>query len=255
MPNDESSKWWLQGQFAERWQKPDASPQTANSSHKSENSPWWHSHLKPQDLALPVEPPVNNEFHENLIATFGWKLHLNFDAQNPKNKSNIEALRLFLSQLKNDGSIAHYKIGDGGGKADDQPGKEATVYVGSRKKAKEAAKKILDNKTVKEFLLPAEDSTLIDDVPYDSLTGDFLISEDSVASIDKLPSNLSYLIMGRFDISKKNPDFHQYGGHGIPLLKVDAPVPWDPREPAERINNKRKAYKALVKEYGTFFTG
>ena len=70
------------------------------------------------------------------------------------------------------GAVKGFKIGDGGGKEWDQPGKESTVYVGSKDKTKLLAQFL--SQELKDLLLPPEGDALVDDIPMaDNVMGRF----------------------------------------------------------------------------------
>lgn len=119
----------------------------------------------------------------------GWKLHLNFDAQNA---TTVQTVRTFLEALARHGAITTFKIGHGGGKADDAPGKESTVYIGHRDKAKMVALQI--DRSLASVLEAPEGDALKDDIPFASR------------------------VMGRFAVNRLDSQFHQYGAKGHPIL-------------------------------------
>lgn len=159
----------------------------------------------------------------------GWKLHLNFD---PDNKFNVWRIENFLETLEIQGKISAFKIGHGGGKADGAPGKEATVYVGAKDDATELAK-IIEERLSPELLIP-EGDTLEDDIPFS----------------DK--------VMGRFELVKFDPDFHQYGKEGVPFLIEDVARAQIARLTGETYSSDEARLRAdyiLRKRYETFYTG
>jgi hypothetical protein len=106
----------------------------------------------------------------------GWKLHLNFDAGDP---TVVTQVSLFLKEMKGR-NLCNFKIGKGGGKAAGAPGKEATVYVGSKDDAFVVAKMIEDG--LRDVLLPPTGDALVSDIEFNEL------------------------VMGRFDVMKWDPD-------------------------------------------------
>jgi len=122
----------------------------------------------------------------------GWKLHLNFDAEDT---NKVFAISSFLNTLEEKNVISQYKIGHGGGNAANAPGKEATVYVGHKDKTDLVAN-----------LLEHALGTVLDDPEGDTLRDDIVFRPH---------------VMGRFDVCHIDPDFYQYGAKGFPLLKND----------------------------------
>ncbi|MDB5160689.1 MAG: hypothetical protein JWO96_69 [Candidatus Saccharibacteria bacterium] len=156
----------------------------------------------------------------------GWKLHLNFDADNPE---IIKKISDCLEEQVAAGTIVTFKIGKGGGKKDGQPGKEATVYVGPKDRADIVAQVLQEQ--LDKILSDPEGDALEDDVPF------------------------TEKIMGRFEVSKVDPQFHQYGAKGFPLLKIDmASALWD-KEQFSAEEARQRADSVLRERYGTFYTG
>jgi len=163
----------------------------------------------------------------------GWKLHLNFD---PYDAEKVEKVGTFLTALEENDAITAFKIGSGGGKEAGQPGKEATVYVGHRDKAQVVA-------TLVEEALEG-----VLDLPE----GDVI--KDDISFTDK--------VMGRFEITNVDPEFHQYGfgAKGHPILNSDV---WPYVRPhLSEANITRETREATTKadgvlrqRYGTFYTG
>jgi hypothetical protein len=155
----------------------------------------------------------------------GWKLHLNFDPDDATKRSAVSDL---LTDLQDQGDIATFKIGKGGGRADDQPGKEATVYVGPRDKAERIAR-IIDF-ALEPVLDAPEGEALKDDIPFG-------------------PGK----VMGRFDVQTYDLDFAAYGTQGFPLRKVDMNARLfgnlDPEEA------KATSENLLIERYGMYYTG
>lgn len=156
----------------------------------------------------------------------GWKLHLNFDPQ------NLELARLVtdqLEELKEDGQIAKFKLGNGGGAEDGAPGKEATIYIGPFDKAVRVTTQI--ESKLGTHLTDPEGDALIDDTPFTSK------------------------IMARFDIGGtrlgRDPDFHQYGANGVPYLNKDM----DPFNKKPRNIAITNATEVLNHRYGAYFMG
>ncbi len=155
----------------------------------------------------------------------GWKLHLNFDADNPQIRKEVDTV---LGELKAKGIIPEYKIGHGGGAAAGAPGKEATVYVGNGKTAKDVAR-YLEERLGKSLKTPAGD-TITDDV------------------------NLTDKVMGRFDL-RGDSEFTQYGSRGVPYkfdsaFRTGAEIKADVAEAA-----RKEADQILQKRYGDFYSG
>jgi hypothetical protein len=172
--------------------------------------------------------PSNPESKVRLEDAMGWKLHLNFDAQDPQ---IIQKINEVLSKLAEAGAIKTFKIGEGGGKEWGQPGKESTVYVGSRDKTK----------IVAEFLSSELEGLLL--TPEgDALNDDIVLAKN---------------IMGRFN-PQYDREFHQYGGGGIPYLKEEyMSGMWLPAEeqPAFYAELALKSRARLIEKYGAYFTG
>lgn len=154
----------------------------------------------------------------------GWKLHLNFDPGNPKVTEKVNRV---LKELETRGIIPNFKIGHGGGAADGQPGKEATVYVGDGSKTKSVVSYL--EHALSDVLLPPTQQVLQDD------------------------AILGPKIVGRFDV---NGDyyFHQYGSKGISFTNKDS----------VRVNNQKimkpevareNADRILRERYGRFYSG
>ncbi len=163
----------------------------------------------------------------------GWKLHLNFDAEN---QMTTNAVRDLLTALKQHAVISQFKIGMGGGKAHDAPGKEATVYIGHRDKANLVAP-IIEGAIGGLLELP-EGDTIRDDIPF------------------------TPRIMGRFQISGTDSQFHQYGHKGLSWTEADmGRLLWEDEAKTEtgraRIidENHNNAKQILTERYGVFFTG
>ncbi len=154
----------------------------------------------------------------------GWKLHLNFDS-NDKRKTAIIADVLLT--LGNSGFISHFKLKSG------QPGKEATVYVGWKDKAQLVAQALEDS--LGDLLDPPAGNALRDD-------------------IDFTPK-----IMGRFEVTAVDPDFHHYGTKGHPLLEEDMqPLPLTSSNFAVKGDLAEAIIRAdalLRQRYGVFYTG
>jgi hypothetical protein len=170
-------------------------------------------------------------FEEIAAQHQGWKLHLNFD---PEDASKVSTISAFLDMLKGHDAISTYKIGKGGGKAFDQPGKEATVYVGHRDKSKVVAAII--EEALAGVLDSPEETTLRDDIEF------------------------APHVMGRFDIGRVDPQFQQYGAKGLPFLIDDHPTTlyrdWSPAQvTAARQQWYQHADQVLTARYGAFYTG
>lgn len=175
--------------------------------------------LRPEWTNRSPENPLWEELERKGL---GWKLHLNFDADNHATTHQIQT---YLEQLQANGEITVYKLGKGGGKKSGAPGKEATVYVGPKDKAVAVATSIEENIGV--LLDTPEGDTLIDDTP------------------------LTAKIMARFDIGRHDPDFHQYGAEGVPYLNHDM----DPFNRKERRVALANAEAVLRERYGEYYTG
>lgn len=151
----------------------------------------------------------------------GWKLHLNFDPNDPK---NVAAVEVYLSQT-DPRLVRGFKIGRNGG----QSGKEATVYIGSKDQATKVAKEI------EEGL-----GNILREPEGDGLKSDIVFTPK---------------VIGRFDISRFDPDFIQYGFRGFPMLKVDANNMLWAREKYSPEEASQRANRVLIERYGTFYIG
>ncbi len=201
----------------------------------------WVRWRSPQSFRRPMEGPEPEQFrrltYEEIAAKGkGWKFHLNFDAENPV---KVESIQKVLTTLKGHELITAFKIGKGGGKADGQPGKEATVYVGHRDKA-EAVAPFIDE-ILAGFLDMPEGDALQDDIPF------------------------SERVMGRFEVTDLDPDFHQYGAKGHAVLDQDVSdfiFKYMANKAVSETEKTKvwsdmavKADEALQARYGVFYTG
>lgn len=161
----------------------------------------------------------------------GWKFHLNFD---PDDATEVQTVDDFLTALKDEDIIRSFKIGNGGGKYGDQPGKEATVYVGHRDKANVVAGIIEEG--LGGSLDGPEGAALTDDMAF------------------------TPHVMGRFDTAASDWEFHQYGVPGHPILNDDMAsllvVKLDPDARKQRfVEFGEHAEQILRNRYGVFYTG
>ncbi|MDQ5885706.1 MAG: hypothetical protein QG628_103 [Patescibacteria group bacterium] len=164
----------------------------------------------------------------------GWKLHLNFDAENIQTVSTV---RTFLKVLKDHDAITTFKIGEGGGKEYDAPGKEATVYVGHRDKASMVAQAI--EESLASILIDPEGDTITDDIEF-------------------MPH-----VMGRFEVGGLDPEFHQYGAKGHPLprtairdLIFSSELKSDLTARQKFISEQTAIADTVLRDrYGVFYTG
>lgn len=187
----------------------------------------WTSATRPQRPSLTDPNPEIAQQARTDIERLGagWKLHLNFDAEDPIKVATVDTV---LDSLQLGKRILQYKIGHGGGRASGAPGKEATVYIGSRDNAEIVARYI--GQVLDPVLDPPEGDTLHDDRPF---------------------GEAGTKVMGRFDIGRYDRDFHQYGPNGLPLLNQDV----DPWNKIDRDAAIARAEAALVSRYGEFYTG
>ncbi|MFA4874203.1 MAG: hypothetical protein WC956_10400 [bacterium] len=180
--------------------------------------------LTPEIMAVlaPVTD-LQKEAVEALPRGIGWKLHLNFDYTDA---AIVKKIRTLLEAMKQRGIIDTYKIGCGGGKDCDQPGKEATVYIGHGYKAKKVAEFL--ERHYSHLLLAPEGDALIDDIL------------------------LNPMIAARFDLTKSPAEceFNQYGWHGVPFVHGDG----RPHSPRRDEAAREYAYKVLAERFGEFFT-
>jgi hypothetical protein len=178
------------------------------------------------------EPAKENRlsFHEIAKKGKGWKLHLNFDPDDPK---SVEAVDAQLKALHAKQLITQYKLDNGGGRAAGAPGKEATVYVGHRDKAALVAE-FLDKKLTNILTAPEGDT----------LTDDMVIAGK---------------VMGRFQINGLDMQFEQYGGKGFPYLSKEAGEYIFQKNPSRKQILKKAAedrsIAILEQRYGAFYTG
>lgn len=166
--------------------------------------------------------PVENyqqEAREALRDSAGWKLHLNFDLNNPKAVSQIQHS---LDVLKEHGLIKDYKIG----RSSDQEDKAATIYIGEKRKAVAVTEAL--QRTQENLLKEPGNNILRDDMSFTTK------------------------VYGRFD-AHGDQAFHQYGINGIPFLKGDASERWGSDKSAAV--KEQRALKLLTERYGKFFTG
>src|SRR5665213_3462359 len=150
----------------------------------------------------------------------GWKLHLNFDAEDTPKTTTARA---FLTALENHGFITTYKVGHGGGKAEGAPGKESTVWIGHHDKAVVVAQMIEEALT--DVLDAPEGDVLHHDMAF------------------------TPQVWGRFTVSRVDPEFHQYGLHGLPFLMREY------GKDAMDGGESNRANQVLVQRYGAFYTG
>ncbi len=175
----------------------------------------------PQQGAEPVKTE-KLKFEEIANKGYGWKLHLNFDAEDPV---KVQIVGDFLTGMKEQRAIFDFKVGEGGGKESDAPGKEATIYIGHRDKAKAIA--------------PAIEQALdgmLDEPEGDTLTSDITFTKK---------------ISGRFDIGSSNDEF---SGHGRRPNLRRAVRSWYEAELAEK-SEEDFTESLLSKRYGKFYTG
>lgn len=154
---------------------------------------------------------------------YGWKAHLNFDYQD---QAKVQKIDQELADMKSQGLFAGYKIGQGGGEAAGQSGKESTVYIGSRARLDQVATEL--QARLGGDLLPIAGEALSDDV------------------------QVSDLVAARFDIHGIDTRFAQYGaqGHGLLVEDID---PWNQTRTQEAAT--QAASTVLAQTYGEYFTG
>lgn len=188
-------------------------------------------------LAMPgSEQPSTIEstltFDEIAERLGGWKLHLNFDVNNPFAAEKVKNL---LQAMRHAGQVANFKVGDAG----DQEGKSATIYIGHRDKASFLAGVL--RQQIGDVLIPASGDALRDDMSF--------------VEKDGRP-----LVVGRFDIGGKiDDDVQQYGTAGIPYLKADASGnAFNRTDSLGGLTADQKIQRStqlLTSRYGSFFTG
>ena len=194
-------------------------------------TPQWAGWLDSKNSVLPTpfsgsEPEKYRTLSYEEIARKGkgWKLHLNFDAEDEAKTSSVVDLLTAMEELD---MVSAYKIGRGGGKKAGAPGKEATVYVGHRDKTMLVAG-VIEDMLGSALDLP-EGDTLVDDTEF------------------------TPKVMGRFELTRLDPDFMQYGFQGTPYLLRD----YD-RYAAVKIPSAEKVHHAtdlLTQRYGEFYIG
>jgi len=160
----------------------------------------------------------------------GHKLHISFDTADEARRGKVTSL---LDTLVQRGGVTAYKLGQNSG----QEGKDATIYVGHKDKAQLIAD-----------LLGQELADVLDE-----------------PSGDVLDSDVQYApkIMGRFEVQGLDPEFHQYGAEGFPLLNNDVGRYSMMRlegTSAEALATfleqaKARAQTTLRSRYGAFYTG
>jgi hypothetical protein len=130
-----------------------------------------------------------------------------------------------ISDYLTEKGIPH-KVGWSGG----QVGKGITVYVGAKDAANTLANDL--NSRFDDALKDAEGEVLYDDTP------------------------IAGKIWGRFDIGRKDVDFHQYGKDGVPLLNVDMGQLRYAKDRSGAVEDARDRADAILKQrYGAFYTG
>jgi len=116
------------------------------------------------------------------------------------------------------------------GQNSDQVGKGMTVYIGAKDAANALANDL--NSRFNDSLKDAEGEVLYDDTP------------------------LAGKVWGRFDIGKKDADFHQYGKEGIPFLAEDMGQLNYAKDRTGASDEARNRADAILKRrYGAFYTG
>jgi len=165
---------------------------------------------------------------------YGWKLHLTF---RPDMAPRVDD---FLGSLK-DAYGVEYKMGKNSG----QTGKDATVYCGSKRNAKEVADLIYSY--IGKFLLPPFGDVLKDDVFFnDKVAGRFTTGHNYVSP------QMNYRSHGN--------EFHQYGGMGIPFLnKHLSEVVFGDKKKMDIEAWRKKSFeesdKLLKGDFGEYYTG
>jgi len=191
------------------------------------------------DLDGTIKKPDGSElsYDDAMRKVSGWKLHLNFDPDNPEVVANFMQL---LDPMKAAGAVSTYKIGHGGGRKAGAPGKEATVYVGHRDKAQ-----------------------LVADFIGSYMNGDGLLAPEGEALHDDLPFN--DLVVGRFEVTNTHFEvLSQYGmqGFGAPMHIIQR---WlaegfrknmDPLERQQKlVMERQEAIEFITSFFGDYFTG
>jgi len=164
----------------------------------------------------------------------GWKMHLNFDTNDSQKATTITGV---LERLKAAGAITDSKVGNGGGTQtdgyEDAPGKEATIYVGSKDKTD----------LIADYLSAELQGQLT------TPTGDALRDD-----IELAPA-----VMGRFEVYGADPEFMQYSGVDTPVLKdyaANVQFGTTDAQKAENLTKAQEASKAHLQEkYGAYYTG
>ncbi len=183
--------------------------------------------LRQQDTAEQIQ---NAEKTEESME--GWKVHLNVDY---KNLDHVNEVNTVLDELRTSGSLAQYKIGQGGGVESGQPGKEATVYIGSFDDMIKISE-VLEAR-LGHILLPHSES---DETARD----DVLVTEKIAARFSNYQSQ-----------PKDGPRMLQYGPHGVPLLEeVVNASRWGGQNITEE-EAMARSVEVLKGQYGSFFGG
>ncbi len=177
-------------------------------------------------------PDLDQEFKKlgYIPVDFGkhWKLHLNFAHKRPEDQEAV--FGQILEMVKPLGCQA--KIGHNSG----QPGKDATIYVGSRGRAVLIAREI--HKRWGDHLAAPEGDVLNDDRQlYGSVWGRFEVSDG-------------------VDYQGRHVNFLQYGKGGISYINDDNA--WAiviGKDPKLKENAIRQSKRILAEALGTYFTG
>lgn len=160
----------------------------------------------------------------------GWKIHLAI-ADIPTDPLT-ERVAAFTDQHR-----FVYKIGKGGLTED---GKGMTIYIGDRNSTVGFARELTTH-FGKELPAPQGD-VLSDDTQLDgNVWGRFDIHR--IGNNSSVPLNL--------------PEFHQYGGNGIPYLwnDMDLLIHWNNPTEETELEVKQRAHTVLSKALGVFYIG
>jgi hypothetical protein len=188
------------------------------------NQVWesWNSGRGKSWFREDQEPPRTKVMTYDEIAkkTAGWKLHLNFDRSD---SVKVQAVTSLLSALQEHDAVTTFKIGE----ADNQLGKEATVYVGHKDKVDIVASLI--EEAISNILDDPEGKTLVDDIPF------------------------GQKVTGRFEVAHVDREFTHKGAKGHPLLDRDYKRSLDPKN--DKSEARARAAALLRQRYGAFYTG
>ncbi len=211
--------------------------------------------LVPFEQAKTALVPVVNlqkEAIEMLDRSKGWKIHLNFDANDGE---VVREIQFLLTTLLSAGVIRTFKIGEGGGAKYGQPGKEATVYLGYGHTVKFVADYL---EKVNAEYLTTRGKALLREPSYGARK-----NMDDVLATDLL---VTKFIAARFDVAAQegklsgaDNDFHAYGPAGFPnLVGKNLKLILSGLSGVKRAESfedlNALSHKILAERYGEFYT-